>query len=126
MEKQPKSTNKPTNSEITKPLRDARNQVNKIVKNLNRNDLDWTVQFSISSTEPNKVKYCAMIESPANGLQPITWVCDTYDDLLSQLKVSAKGLDTEAVERAWHEGEIARAEALINYHKEALGLSEES
>lgn len=105
---------------MEKSLKLARNHINKIVKNLNRNDLDWTAQVSISSTEPDKVKYCAMIEAPANGLQPITWVCNSYDELIEKLKISEKGLDQDAVMKAWHEGEIARAEALIKYHKEAL------
>lgn len=105
---------------MEKSLKLARNHINKIVKNLNRNDLDWTVQVSISSTEPDKIKYCAQIEAPANGLQPITWVCNSYDELIEKLKISEKGLDQDAVMKAWHEGEIARAEALIKYHKEAL------
>jgi len=105
---------------LSSELKQARNVVHKIVKNLNRNDLDWTVQVSINSTSPDKVFYCAQIEAPANGLQPITWVCDSHDELLKKLALSEKGLDENAVMRAWHEAEIQRAEALIKYHQEAL------
>lgn len=105
---------------MEKELKSLRNQVNKIIKNLNRNDLDWTVQFSINSTRPDRVNYCAQIESPANGLQPVTWVCKSLDELKAGLKTAEKSLDQDAVDKAWHESEIERAEALIKFHKEAL------
>ena len=105
---------------MDRKLKEARNLANKIVKNLGRADVDWTVQVSINSTRPDRVNYCAQVEAPANGLQPITWVCDSWDELLGQLKIGVSALDTEAVEHAWHESEIKRAEALINYHKEAM------
>lgn len=109
---------------MEKQLKFARNLVNKIVKNLKRNDLDWTVQVSINSTRPERVNYCCQIEAPANGLEPITWVCETYEELEKSLKQAVKGLDREAVDKAWHESEIARAEALIKYHKEELEKTE--
>lgn len=101
-------------------LKSARNLANKIVKNLGRNDLDWTVQISINSVRPDRVNYCCQIEAPANGLEPLTWVCESWEELETALKTAVKGLDREAVDKAWHESEIARAEALIKYHKEAL------
>lgn len=101
-------------------LKEARKLVNKIAKNLGRNDLDWTVQLSINSTRPERINYCAQIEAPANGLQPITWVYDSYKELIDNLKLGVKALDRDAVERAWHTSEIERAKALIKYHEEAL------
>lgn len=109
---------------MEKELKESRNLVNKIIKNLNRNDLDWTVQISISSVRPDMVNYCCQIEAPANGLQPITWVCDSYEKLRDSLKVAVKGLNPEEVEKAWHKAEIERAEALIKYHKESLEKDE--
>lgn len=112
---------------MEKELKSARTLVNKIVKRLKRNDLDWTVQISINSTRPDRVNYCAQIEAPANGLQPITWVKESWSELEQALKLAEKGLDQDAVEKAWHESEIKRAEALINYHKEAIeALEKES
>lgn len=108
-------------------MKKARNLVNKIVKNFNRNDLDWTVQVSINSTRPDRVNYCAQIEAPANGLQPITWIKESWEELEDALKKAEKGLDQDAVDKAWHEAEIARAEHLIKYHKEAIeGIEKES
>ena len=110
---------------MEKQLEEARKLVNKIVKNIGRNDLDWTVQISINSVRPNRINYCAQIEAPANGLQPITWVYDSWDSLIENLKKGVKGLDEKAVEKAWHESEIQRAEALIKYHQEAINPTKE-
>lgn len=108
-------------------MKKARNLVNKIVKKFNRNDLDWTVQVSINSTRPERVNYCAQIEAPANGLQPLTWVKESFAELEEALKIAEKGLDQDAVDRAWHEAEIQRAESLIKYHKDAIAeLDKES
>lgn len=101
-------------------MKKARNLVNKIVKKFNRNDLDWTVQVSINSTRPDRVNYCAQIEAPANGLQPLTWVKESFAELEEALELAEKGLDQDAVDRAWHEAEIQRAESLIKYHKQAI------
>ena len=101
-------------------MKKARNLVNKIVKKFNRNDLDWTVQVSINSTRPDRVNYCAQIEAPANGLQPLTWVKESFSELEEALELAEKGLDQDAVDRAWHEAEIQRAESLIKYHKQAI------
>ena len=109
---------------MEKSLRSARNRVNKIVKQLGRHDLDWVIQTSINSTRPDRVSYCAQIEAPANGLQPITWVTESWEELDEALKIAEKNLDTEAVERAYHEAEIQRAKALIKYHEEALEENE--
>lgn len=105
---------------MDKDLKKARNLVNKIVKKFNRNDLDWTVQLSINSTRPERVNYCAQIEAPANGLQPITWVKDSWEELEEALKIAEKALDQDAVDKAWHESEIQRAKMLIKYHEDAI------
>lgn len=105
---------------MEKQLKSARNLANKIVQNLGRNDLDWTVQVSINSTRPNIINYCCQIEAPANGLEPVTWVCSSWEELLSKLEAATKVLDQGAVRDAWHKAEIARAEALIKYHQKEL------
>lgn len=105
---------------MDKQLKSARTLINRIVKQFNRNDLDWTVQLSINSTRPERINYCAQIEAPANGLQPITWVKDSWEELEKALKLAEKGLDQDAIDKAYHEAEIQRAEALINYHKEKI------
>lgn len=105
---------------MEKQLKSARTLINKIVKKFNRNDLDWTVQLSINSTRPERINYCAQIEAPANGLQPITWVKESWEELEQALKLAEKGLNQTEVDKAYHEAEIQRAESLIKYHKEAI------
>lgn len=121
-----KSTKQKKESEMEKKLKKARNLANKITRKLGRSDLDWTVQISINSTRPDRVNYCCQIQAPANGLEPITWVCDSWEELLTQLDVATKKFSREVVDKAWHESEIVRAEALIKYHKEMLENDEPS
>lgn len=99
--------------------------MNKVLKGLKNNTLDWTYQESISSIHPDKVTYAVQLEAPAPGLAPVTWVCDTYDELKAKLEASEKYLDVAAVEKAWHESEITRAESLIKYHREALSKEDD-
>lgn len=104
----------------TKQFFEVARIMNKILKNLKNNTLDWTYQESISSIHPEKVTYAVQLEPPTPGLAPVTWVCDSYEELKTKLEASEKYLDVEAVEKAWHETEIKRCESLIKYHKESL------
>lgn len=110
---------------MEKQLQSARKLVNKIVKGLGRNDLDWTCQVSINSTRPERVNYCCQIEAPANGLQPITWIKESWEELEEALKIAAKGLDQKAVEKAYLESEIQRANEKIKFYEDSLKQLEE-
>lgn len=111
---------------MDKELKKATVLVNKIVKNFKRNDLDWTVQLSVSSIHPDKVSYCAQIEAPANGLQPITWVKGSWKELEDALKLAEKGLNQDEVDRAYYEAEIERAKQKQQFFEEKLKELEES
>lgn len=104
----------------------ARKLVNTIIKNIGRADIDWTIQVSMNSVRPEKMAYCCQIEAPANGLQPLTWVCESWDELMSKLEIASKGIDKDAIQKAWHEAEIKRCQSLIKYHEDALKEPEES
>lgn len=105
---------------MDKELKEARILVNKIVKKFGRNDLDWTIQISVSSIHPDKLSYCAQIEAPANGLQPLTWVKSSWKELKEALELSEKGLDQDAVDKAYYESEIQRAEQKKQFFEEKL------
>lgn len=94
--------------------------VNKIIKNMGRADIDWTVQVSTNSVHPNKLSYCAQIEAPANGLAPLTWVKKSWAELLDALKESEKNLNSEAIEKAYYAAEIKRAEEKKKFFEEKL------
>ena len=112
----------PEQSEKAK-CREVQKLVMKILKGLKNNTLDWTFQISTGSIHPEKPSYAVMISSPADGIQPITWVCEDYKELVKQLEIASKHLDVEAVERAWHQSEIERGKRLIKYHEEYLSES---
>lgn len=112
---------------MDKELKKCRNLINKIVKKLGRADLDWTIQLSISSIHPEKIAYCAQIEAPANGLQPITFVKNSYEELEKSLTLAEKGLDQKAVEKAYFEAEVERAKEKQKFFEEKIKeLEEES
>lgn len=92
--------------------------VKKIIrKSLKDNTLDYTIQFSVSNLEPGKVKYAAMISSPAKGVQPITFIFDNVKDLESSLKEAETGIDKKKVEITFHESRINTYENKIEQHK---------
>ena len=91
-----------------------------IRKSLKDNTLDYTVQFTVSSLEPSKVQYAALITSPAKGVQPITFVYDTYDLLEASLKEAENELNPQKVEIAFHQNRINSYENKIDQHKERV------
>ena len=112
---------------MDKELLKARNLVNKIIKKFKRNDLDYTVQLSISSVHPDSIKYCAQIEAPANGLQPITFVKDSYKELIDALELAEKGLNQDEVDKAYYNSQIEASKAKIKYFEDKIKeLEEES
>ena len=106
--------------EMEKELKSARILVNKIIKKLKRSDIDWTIQTSISSVEPDLIYYSCQIEAPANGLAPLTWVKTSWLELEKALKATAEHLSEEDIEIAYHKAEIERAQRRIDYHQEYL------
>lgn len=91
-----------------------------IRKSLKDNTLDYTVQFSVSSLEPGKVKYAAQISSPAKGVQPITFIFDNFNDLKNSLQGAITDMDKKQVELAFHQSRVNSYEAKIQQHKERM------
>ena len=100
-----------------KEFMELRKLVNQILKNLNRNDLDWTVQVSISSLESRGLTYSCQIQSPSNALQPVTFIKKSYKELKEALEVAAKELNTDQVSLAYNNAEIKRSKEKLDYHK---------
>lgn len=86
-------------------------------KSLKDNTLDWVVQKTISSMEPDKVKYAAQISSPAAGVQPIIFTFDNFNDLKNSLIESEKDLDKEKVELVFHQSRINTYKTKIEAHE---------
>lgn len=92
--------------------------VKKVIrKSLKNNTLDYTVQFSVSSLEPGKVKYSSMISSPGNQVQPILFTFDSFNLLEAALKEAEKEYNPTSVELAFHESRINTFKAKIEQHE---------
>lgn len=90
-------------------------------KSLKDNTLDYTIQFSVSNVDaPGKVKYAAMISSPAKGVQPITFMADSYEELEAVLKAGEKGINRKEVELTFHQSRINSYESRIAQHKDRM------
>lgn len=93
--------------------------VKKVIrKSLKDNTLDYSIQFSVSNLdEPGKIKYAAMISSPAKGVQPITFMFDNYKDLEASLKEAEKAINRKAVELTFHQSRINNYKRQIQLHE---------
>lgn len=109
-----------------KDLRDIEKAVVKLRNKLKRVDMNYTVQISISSTDPTKVVYAAQTTPPADSLAPLTFVADNAADLIQKIKTTTKAVDFKAVDKAYHEAQIQACERTILGHEEYIkGLEEE-
>lgn len=95
-----------------------------IRKSLKNNTLDYTVQITTSSLEPGKVKYAAHISSPANSVQPITMVYDTFDLLLAALEEAEKQFNPRMVEIAFHNSRMNSYKSKIQQHEHRVNTLE--
>lgn len=91
-----------------------------IRKSLKDNTLDYTVQITVSSMRPGILQYAAQITSPANGVQPITFIFDTYQLLEASLKKAADELNPKEVELTFHENRINTYKNKIEQHEERV------
>lgn len=99
-------------------LRELEKLVKKIIrKSLKDNTLDYTVQATISNLEPGEIKYAAMISSPAKGVQPITFVFDTFEQLKAALVESETAIDKQKVEVTFHQSRINSYKNRIEAHE---------
>lgn len=105
-------------NEIRGSLRELEKLVKKILrKSLKDNTLDWSVQCTISSLEPGKVKYAAQISSPAKGVQPITFIFDKFEDLKNALAEAETEIDKTKVELIFHKSRINTYKSKIESHE---------
>lgn len=102
-------------------LRKLEKHAKKIIrKSLKDNTLDYTVQFSLSSMDPGNIKYACQITSPAQGIQPITFIFDDYKTLEGALIEATKELNPTKVEIAFHENRISTYKNNIKQHEERM------
>lgn len=110
----------PDNKESVQLLKLEKLAKKLIRKSLKNNTLDYTVQLTVSSLEPSKIKYAAQISSPEKGVQPITFVFDNYKTLEASLEEAIKELNPIKVEEAFHENRINTYKNKIQQHEARL------
>lgn len=93
-----------------------------IRKSLKNNTLDYTLQITVSSLEPGKLKYAAQISSPEKGVQPITFIYDNYKLLEGSLEEAIKELNPYKVEESFHENRINTYKNKIQQHEARLTI----
>lgn len=101
-------------------LRKIDKEAQKLKRSLKRADLDYTVQISMNSAQPNEIHYALSMTAPAQGLAPIMFINKSSEDLITMIKAAQKNFDADAVERAYHEAQIKACENTILGHKERL------
>lgn len=104
---------------MEKEFQKAEKLINKILKRLGDATLEWTLQISKNTANPGHISYSCMIEV-SDRLQPITWVCDSWEDLFEHLDKAGKELNRDMVDVAYMQGEIARCDRLKAYYSERI------
>lgn len=97
--------------------------VKKLIRStLKNNTLDYTVQATMSSLNPGKLEYAAQISSPAQGVQPITFIYDDFNTIKSALELAIEELDEDKVEVAFHENRINMYKNKIEQHQDRVNV----
>lgn len=109
--------NKNNNSNVT--LRKAHKLLRKITKKLGRKDLHFSAIISVNASRPGDiVTYGAHIDSPKEGLAPLTFGAVDKDEFLGYLKDFLDNkIDETQVERAFHDAQIKENQRSIDYHQ---------
>lgn len=92
----------------------------KLKKKVKRNDLEFTIQVSLSTVDPGQIYYSLRFTSMVDGVAPMTFIKKSPEDLVEALKAQLDNLDEEAVERAYHAAQIEHASRTITFHEERL------
>lgn len=101
-------------------LRQLEKAFAKLRNKLKRADLDFTVQVSISSTEPGKVYYAAQMTPPASNLAPIRMIAESAQELLAKIEVAVENIDYRAVEIAYHRAQMESCDRTKLGHQERI------
>lgn len=104
----------------TKDLRDIEKAVVRLRNKMKRVDMNYTVQVSINSTDPQTVIYASQITSPATGLAPVTFIAKTAEELVKKIKGATKHIDLKQIEIAYHQAQIKSAKRTIEGHEDRI------
>lgn len=92
----------------------------KIKKKIKRNDLDFSVQVSLSSQDPGKIYYALQITPVAEGIAPMTFIKQSEEEFIEAIEAQLENLDAQVIEESYHESQIAHAKRTITFHEERI------
>lgn len=87
--------------------------------------LDYTVQISVSSLEPGKIKYGFMLNGLKKEIQPIAVSFYSYNELKNMLSALLTEVDLVALEKMFHQGRVNVYTNAISSHEDRLKYLEE-
>jgi len=93
--------------------------INKILKKLGDSTIDYTIQVSKNTANPGKITYGCMIHA-SERLEPITWICSSWEELQNELKKAGKELNRDMIDLAYFKGEQNRCDRLKAYYEEKI------
>lgn len=91
-----------------------------ITKSLKDRTLDYTVQFSVSSYEPKKVKYSFMINGTKKEVRIEPQATDSYDLTMKIAEGMLENYDPIELEKTFHESRINTYKAASEQHQARL------
>lgn len=100
--------------------------VRKIInKSLKDRTLDYTVQFSVSSLEPKKVKYAFMIQGTKKEVRIEPQAFNSFDTALKVAEGMIDSINPVEVEKTFHVSRINTHKSTIKQHEDRLKWLEE-
>lgn len=76
---------------MEKKLLKAEKTIKKIMRKVFKNSLlDYSVQVTVSSLEPSRIKYGVFISSPSRHVQDVTFMFDSFEELDKTLQECLK------------------------------------
>lgn len=106
---------------VVKGLLKAEKIVLKIKKKVKRNDLDYTIQAVIDSTNPGVVKYAARITPLNEATGPLVFVADSIKELQEKLQYRLEnGIDEKDITLKYHEAMVKNLTNTLSYHEQMV------
>jgi hypothetical protein len=91
-----------------------------IIKAFKDRTLDYTVQFSVSSLEPKKVKYAFMINGTKKEIRVEPQAFDNFETALKVAEGMLTEVDAVALEKTFHESRINTFKTAIKQHEDRI------
>lgn len=107
-------------NQVKSELKQIEELITKILKKIKKPNLEWRIQFAIDSGHPNMIQYSAYIESPEARVGAFTWIQETFENLVKSMNKFLEDVDEEAVEVAYHKGQIQACEKTIQHHENMI------